>query len=670
VNWVLDGEFLNERILPEPTVVFTLPQDGATDIALNTVLTLVFSLDVDILSLENKVSLKREDGTTELLTGYATDLDNIFYFQSQSNLLAETTYEIHIAPGYLSIEGSSGTQLFTSTFTTTTGPDITPPEPIINVVGFRTDSNTYAFTWDNPSESDLIGVMVLRSEGAPISAQPESGVLYGGGQTIGNAEVVGIRFDQSFLDTVPNDTALYHYGFYAYDNAANYQASIMPFCTDVSLAFDDSCLPGMWYITGSVADTDTAVSFIYDDTPGFDPLLSGTTEPESPSNLQSDVPIAWTLSDTPYVGRFILENTEGTVYEQEKPYNYPDTRILQESSPMQTSYPATIPTTWVIEYKNIPNTPYSTYAAEYDSDPATGVEAWQPASFDSGALELSQTYTTPGFYRFRIRGVATVCEAGLEWVTSDEFEIYEIVTFPDDQLDACVRDLPAIPDTGPIPLSDALNITNLTCIAIQIGDLAGMEALQNLVSLNMNNNYITDISPLSNLTSLISLSLDANMISDITPVSTLTNLDTLQLAGNSISNLSPLNGLSNLSVLGLRSNSISNLSFISGLTGLTSLYLDYNNIVSVLSISGLTNLQDLFLMGNSLTNIAPLSTMFNLVYLHLENNDLSDIGSFSGIYSCASNATIFLDGNPLDSGDNPDIAALTAKGCTMDPSSF
>lgn len=134
------------------------------------------------------------------------------------------------------------------------------------------------------------------------------------------------------------------------------------------------------------------------------------------------------------------------------------------------------------------------------------------------------------------------------------------LTFVDPNLEAAVRSNIGLP-SGDIMPGDIATLTTLSTGPEGSGvhDLAGIECLTALVSLNLSGNFIQDISPLSSLTSLEQLWLGQNLISDLGPLSTLTQLYTLDLGYNGFSDLSPLTGLTGLGNLWLFGNNIVDL---------------------------------------------------------------------------------------------------------------
>ena len=182
----------------------------------------------------------------------------------------------------------------------------------------------------------------------------------------------------------------------------------------------------------------------------------------------------------------------------------------------------------------------------------------------------------------------------------------EIVTFPDPNLDAVIREAIGKP-TGDIYQSDLDGLTSLTVGSKDITDLTGMEHCTSLTSLILVMNPISDISPLSNLTSLGWLELYANDISSISALSNLTSLAYLELQMNDISDISALSNLTSLYFLWLSRNQISDISPLSNLTGLLNLDLSWNKISDIeplVSNPGISEGDWVYLTGNPLNNVS------------------------------------------------------------------
>lgn len=181
------------------------------------------------------------------------------------------------------------------------------------------------------------------------------------------------------------------------------------------------------------------------------------------------------------------------------------------------------------------------------------------------------------------------------------------------------------------PLSGLTKLETLQLNNNQISNLGSLSGLTNLKYLVMDNNQVSDLTPLSDLTNLEMLQLNNNQISDFSPLSNATNLWALVINNNQISDLTPMEGLNNLVVLHLSNNQVSDLTSISGLTNLAILNLDNNQVRDLTPISGLTNLSVLRLNNNQISNISVLSDFTMLSEILLDNNQISDLSALKDI---------------------------------------
>ena len=199
----------------------------------------------------------------------------------------------------------------------------------------------------------------------------------------------------------------------------------------------------------------------------------------------------------------------------------------------------------------------------------------------------------------------------------------EVVSIPDANLAAVVREALDLTPGDAISQLDMLRLGWLEATSHQITDLTGLEYAVNLKGLNLGDNQISDITPLAESTIIEGLELYNNNISDISSLAAMTNLSGLNLDGNSVSDLSPLAKLINLQSFYLANNSVSDLSPLAGLTNLKDLNL-YNNSISDLSpLAGLTHLTYLTLVRNSVSDLSPLAGLTHLGELNLWDNPLS-----------------------------------------------
>ncbi len=120
----------------------------------------------------------------------------------------------------------------------------------------------------------------------------------------------------------------------------------------------------------------------------------------------------------------------------------------------------------------------------------------------------------------------------------------ETSIFPDENLEAAVRDALGKPEGEAITVAELVGITTLQAAGCDITDLTGLEYCTSLTGLQLIGNQISDISPLSSLTDLTFINIYDNEISDISPLVNLTSLTRLRLGGemwgNNISDISAL----------------------------------------------------------------------------------------------------------------------------------
>ena len=228
----------------------------------------------------------------------------------------------------------------------------------------------------------------------------------------------------------------------------------------------------------------------------------------------------------------------------------------------------------------------------------------------------------------------------------------EVVSIPDPNLEASVRETLNLPPKKALTQFDLLSLAGLDAKDRQITDLTGLQHARNIRSLNLSENQIRDISSLATLTQLTMLSLDGNQIIDLrplaglttlailslsdnqivdlTPLSRLTNLSVLQINNNQIVNITPLTPLTNLLELRLPENQISDITPLSKLANLTYLDLSWNQIPDIMPLAKLTDLKILWTAGNQIVDISPLINLTNLTRLSIHQNHIRDISALAG----------------------------------------
>ena len=91
----------------------------------------------------------------------------------------------------------------------------------------------------------------------------------------------------------------------------------------------------------------------------------------------------------------------------------------------------------------------------------------------------------------------------------------EVVSIPDANLAAVVRETLGLPSGSAVRQLDMLKLRGLEASGLVITDLTGLEHAVNLQELILEENHIRDLTPLAGLTILETLRLNANSISDI-----------------------------------------------------------------------------------------------------------------------------------------------------------
>ena len=111
---------------------------------------------------------------------------------------------------------------------------------------------------------------------------------------------------------------------------------------------------------------------------------------------------------------------------------------------------------------------------------------------------------------------------------------HEVVSIPDVNLAAVIRETIELAPRPPIRQRDMLKLTELNASHRKIMDLTGIEHAINLRHLDLAGNRIKEVSPLSALTNLRMLNLTNNAISDVSALAGLRDQILLYLSGNPV----------------------------------------------------------------------------------------------------------------------------------------
>jgi internalin A len=219
----------------------------------------------------------------------------------------------------------------------------------------------------------------------------------------------------------------------------------------------------------------------------------------------------------------------------------------------------------------------------------------------------------------------------------------QVVTFPDPNLEAAVRDALQIfvPTNIYQTNLSATSFTNFSANGRGIVDLTGLQYATNLTWLQMQGSFgqpgLTNISLLTNFQKLAYLEIPFNRITNASPVAGLTNLSYLDLGwnrdatDNSIRDASFLTNLRRLGWLSVSYLRLTDLTPVAGLTELTNLSFNYNyTLTNASALSGLTNLIELYANSDGLTNITFASQMPRLAKIDFSYCNVSDLSPAVG----------------------------------------
>lgn len=235
------------------------------------------------------------------------------------------------------------------------------------------------------------------------------------------------------------------------------------------------------------------------------------------------------------------------------------------------------------------------------------------------------------------------------------------VSIPDSGLNAAIRQALAKP-SGPLTEVDMLGLTNLSAISRNITDVQGLEAAQNLISLNLDDNEITNFNILTSLTKLTSLDLSENRFSEITIPGGMTNLTALRLENGILKNLILSEGLTKLTTLRLGFNQLSSLVLPADITNLTELSVYQNQLTDLTLPPSLPKFNSLVLDGNQLSRLELPTGMTNLSFIALGGNLLTSLTVPPDMTNLT---TLLLNGNPLESLVLPESLAASNLAATV-----
>ncbi|NLD48800.1 MAG: hypothetical protein GX660_16675, partial [Clostridiaceae bacterium] len=271
--------------------------------------------------------------------------------------------------------------------------------------------------------------------------------------------------------------------------------------------------------------------------------------------------------------------------------------------------------------------------------------------------------------------VFIVQQLGGDALWNDETKVISVdsyvpVNFEDKNLESAVREQIKIPQ-GEILKGDVCMVEMLIVPNKSISSIEGLQHFDNLLYLDISNNFVTDLSPLRKLNKITSLFIKGNNISDLSQtaaiynslkqrdyelkpgftdknlesavrlaigkntgdlsISDLSKVTELNADGKGISDLQGIQYLVNMEELELSNNNIKIIDPLKSLIGLKKLSLAYNSLNSAEALSYLSNLEYLDLDNNSISDFTPLTECTNIRHLSVHNNSISGSISLSSL---------------------------------------
>ena len=206
------------------------------------------------------------------------------------------------------------------------------------------------------------------------------------------------------------------------------------------------------------------------------------------------------------------------------------------------------------------------------------------------------------------------------------------VEFKDPGLEQAVRDT-IEKEEGVIEPSDVEMLQVLDATGYGIENLEGIDALENLKELNLEDNFVESVAPLGDSTKLEKLSLRNNEITDLEDIDfediLFLNIRNLSLRhnvkrddegnGTRLSDISLLARMVSLRKLELRDNHIEDLSPISDLRNLRELDIRENKFDTIEALETLTKLEELNIRDNEVESLEPIQYLSRLTYLNIHS---------------------------------------------------
>ena len=184
-------------------------------------------------------------------------------------------------------------------------------------------------------------------------------------------------------------------------------------------------------------------------------------------------------------------------------------------------------------------------------------------------------------------------------------------------------------EVGETTMADVAGEDYLPVIDRGVLLLDGLECLQELTTLYVDENDFGDLAPIAGL-SLGAISFLNTPVSNLEPLRHMDPLQQIWASGTSVETLAPLSALDLLTLI-LQDAELKDLGGLETQGSIVKLSLRVNQISDISGLKGCTSLLKLDLLENQITDISPLADLVSLKDLNLHKNQITDISSLAGL---------------------------------------
>ena len=222
-----------------------------------------------------------------------------------------------------------------------------------------------------------------------------------------------------------------------------------------------------------------------------------------------------------------------------------------------------------------------------------------------------------------------------------------------------------VPPAGKWPVMSALKYFNLNDSSIE--DLAPVEPLKTLLTINIRNTRVANLSPVKNGPSNLQyLDISSTRVTDLSPLESISQLYDLNISSTGVADLSPLKNLSKLSDLNISSTDVSDLSPLENCQALIKLDLSGSKVANVKSLEKLRNLREIFASQTKIEDWSAIARMPDLYRLKVNDTPISSLRPVKNLPRMAivvCNNSPISDLSPLQ--DHPSLLTLLASNTNV-----